>query len=54
LGGASFWTQSGSAHNTDPAAHGRWGSGGGTGYTSQNTPSNYAGGSGVIVIYKYS
>ena len=59
-GGMSFWHKAGSHHhNADNGAqnaHGRWGSGGGYGYYSQNgfAHNNSVGGGGCVIVFNYS
>ena len=57
--GMSFWHKAGSNHHyTDSSRwfimHGRWGSGGGYGYYSQNDSTYNRGGGGVVIVYNYS
>ena len=58
-GGMSFWHKAGSNHHYTDASrwfimHGRWGSGGGYGYYSQNDSSYCRGGGGCVIVYNYS
>lgn len=58
-GGMSFWHKAGSNHHYTSSErwfimHGRWGSGGGYGYYTQNDSSYNRGGGGVVIVYNYS
>jgi hypothetical protein len=58
-GGMSFWHKAGSTHHYTNSErwfnmHGRWGSGGGYGYYSQNDSTMNRGGGGVVIVYNYS
>lgn len=58
-GGMSFWHKAGSNHHyTDSGRwfimHGRWGSGGGYGYYSQNDSTYNRGGGGCVIVYNYT
>lgn len=57
-GGMSFWHKAGSNHHCCGGTYGntagRWGSGGGYGYYSQNAFDFGNGGGGVVVVYSYS
>jgi hypothetical protein len=57
-GGMSFWHKAGSNHHCCGGSYvvtaGRWGSGGGYGYYSQNAFDFGNGGGGVVVVYSYS
>lgn len=55
--GSSFWHKAGSNHHCCSnyiVTAGRWGSGGGYGYYSQNSFDYCNGGGGVVVVYSYS
>ena len=57
-GGESFWHKSGSNHHCCGSGYintaGRWGSGGGYGYYSQNAFNYCNGGGGCVIVYAYS
>jgi len=58
-GGMSFWHKAGSQHHYTQSGrwfimHGRWGSGGGYGYYSQNDSTMNRGGAGCVIVYNYT
>ena len=58
--GSSFWHKPGGSHhyanNQEEITHGKWGSGGGYGYYSQNgfAHNNSYGGAGCVIVYNYT
>lgn len=59
-GGSSFWHKAGSHHHAQnqlpQVTHGQWGSGGSSGYYSQNQFAfdNANGGAGCVIVYSYA